>query len=152
MARIMEAMKDFFAKDDWNFRPLDNDRPVLRMGFAGDDAQWTCFAQAREEQEQFIFYSVSPVPAPADRRNEVAEFITRANYGMIVGNFEMDYSDGEIRYKTSIDVEDADLTHPLMRHVVYANVMTFDRYFKGLMAVMHGGSSATDAVGLVEGA
>jgi hypothetical protein len=26
-----------------------------------------------------------------------AEFITRANYGLIIGNFELDFEDGEIR-------------------------------------------------------
>jgi hypothetical protein len=29
---------------------------------------------------------------------------------MIIGNFEMDFEDGEIRYKTSIDVEDDSLS------------------------------------------
>lgn len=30
-----------------------------------------------------------------------AEFLTRANYGLVFGNFEMDMHDGEIRYKPS---------------------------------------------------
>ena len=32
------------------------------------------------------------------KRQDIAEYLTRANYGMVMGNFEMDYSDGEIRY------------------------------------------------------
>ncbi len=150
MGRIFDAMTEFFKGDDWNFDQLP-DRPVLRMGFSGDDGQWTCFAQAREEQEQFVFYSVAPVKAPEERRHEMAEFITRANYGMIVGNFEMDYNDGEVRYKTSIDVEEAELSAPLTKHLVYANVLTMDRYLKGIMAVAFGGGSALDAIGQVEG-
>ena len=35
----------------------------------------------------------------------IAEFLTRTNYSMIIGNFELDFADGEIRYKTSIDVQ-----------------------------------------------
>jgi hypothetical protein len=31
---------------------------------------------------------------------------------MTIGNFELDYTDGEIRYKTSIDIADQRLTPP----------------------------------------
>ena len=30
---------------------------------------------------------------------KVAEYITRANYGIVNGNFELDYSTGQVRYK-----------------------------------------------------
>jgi hypothetical protein len=149
MARIFDAMTAFFDQDDWNYDQLP-DRPVLRMGFNGDDGQWMCFAQAREEQEQFIFYSVAPVKAPEERRVEMAEFITRANYGMIVGNFELDFSDGEVRYKTSVDSEGSELAHALVKGLVYANVLTMDRYLKGIMAVAFGGVDAQSAVASVE--
>jgi hypothetical protein len=147
--RIYDAMTSFFTTDEWNFDRIP-DRPVLRMGFNGDDGQWMCFAQAREEQQQFIYYSVAPVKAPEERRAEMAEFITRANYGMILGNFELDFSDGEIRYKTSIDVEGSELTPALIKQLVYANVLTMDRYLKGIMAVAFGGTSAIQAIQNVE--
>ncbi|MDJ1171766.1 hypothetical protein PMG71_20260 [Roseofilum sp. BLCC_M154] len=34
----------------------------------------------------------------------MAEFLTKANYGMILGDFELDLTDGELRDKTSIGV------------------------------------------------
>ena len=80
----------------------------------------------------------------------MAEFITRANYGMIVGNFELDFSDGEVRYKTSVDVEGSEVTHALVKGLVYANVLTMDRYLKGIMAVAFGGVDAESAVASVE--
>jgi len=43
------------------------------------------------------------------------KFLTRANYGMMIGNFEMDFTDGEIRYKTSIDVEGDKLSSALIK-------------------------------------
>jgi hypothetical protein len=51
------------------------------MRFQGQNGQWTCFAQVREEQSQFVFYSVCPVNASEDKRLAVAEFLTRANWG-----------------------------------------------------------------------
>ena len=79
----------------------------MRFGwdFKGKTGRWECIARAREEERQIIFYSIIDVFAPEDKRHLVAELLTRANFGMIIGNFEMDFSDGELRFKTSLDVE-----------------------------------------------
>jgi hypothetical protein len=151
MGRILEAAERFLREDDWPISPVEA-KSVLKTGFEGKNGQFTCYAQERSEQEQFVFYSVFPVRTPPDRVSEVAEFITRANYGMIIGNFELDYSDGEIRYKTSVDVEDSDLPDPLVRHMIYANVLTMDKYFPGLMRVLYAGIAPMNAIEEVEGA
>ena len=77
--------------------------------------------------------------APGERMAAVAEFITRANYGLIIGNFELDFSDGEIRYKTSLDVEGDRLSQALIKQLVYTNVLTMDQYLPGILAVLEQG-------------
>ncbi len=148
---IFKAIVEFFKQDDWDFTCLDN-LPILSLGFSGKNGRWMCYAQARDDQQQFVFYSVCPLNVPEARRPAVAEFITRANYGMIIGNFEMDYTDGEVRYKTSIDVEGVGLSAPLAKQMVYANVLIMDRYLPGLMAVMYGSEAPRDAVERIESA
>lgn len=146
---VFTAVRSFFEKDEWRFEAHDTE-PYLRMSFAGDDGTWTCIAQAREEDQQFLFYSVAPLKVPVERRLAAAEFIARANYGMIIGNFELDFSDGEIRYKTSVDVEGSELNHELVKRLVYPNVLTMDRYLKGLLKLAFGNLSAAEAVAFVE--
>ena len=146
---IFEAMTQFFTKDGWPFTQLE-ERPILLMNFKGENGQWRCAAQAREEQEQFVFYSVCPVNVPEDKRLVVAEFIMRVNFGLIIGNFEMDLADGEIRYKTGIDVEDDRLSFALIKQMVYANVMMMDRYLPGIMQVIYSNVSPLDAVMQIE--
>jgi hypothetical protein len=68
----------------------------------------------------------------------IAEFLTRANYGMTIGNFELDYTDGEIRYKTSIDVTNDQLSPALIQTLVYINVAMMDEYLPGIQAVIDG--------------
>lgn len=148
--QIFNAIVEFFEDDEWDFNWMEG-MPVLRMGFSGKNGKWTCYAQAREEQQQFVFYSVCPINAPEDLRAKVAEFITRANYGMIIGNFEMDYDDGEVRYKTSIDVEGAELIGALTRQIVYANVIIMDRYLPGIMRCIYSDATPQDCVEEIEG-
>lgn len=151
MGRILEAVERFLKADDWPYNLLEG-RSIYKTGFEGKNGQFTCYAQERDEQQQFVFYSVFPVRAPENQLADVAEFINRANFGMIIGNFELDYSDGEIRYKTSVDIEDVDLSEPLLRHMIYANVLTMDKYFPGLMRVLYGGISPVAAIEEVEAA
>jgi len=150
MSPILKQLIHFFEDDDWPFEQI-SDLPALRTGFSGENGRWTCYAHAREEVHQFVFYSVLPVNAPSDKLEAVAEFITRANYGMIVGNFELNFEDGEVRYKTSIDVGDADLSLVLIKQLVYPNVATMDHYIPGLMAVIYTDTSPADAIAKVEG-
>lgn len=150
MGRILDAIAEFLREDDWPHSLVEG-RTVYKSGFEGQNGQFTCYAQEREEQEQFVFYSVYPVRAPDSMLPQVAEFITRANYGMIIGNFELDYTDGEIRYKTSIDLEDTQLGKDLVRHAIYANVLTMDKYFPGLMRVIYAGIDPASAIEEVEG-
>lgn len=133
---IFNAMIEFFDEDEWQYQ-WEEGLSILSMGFSGMNGKWMCYAQAREAQRQFVFYSVLPVNVPADKRAAVAEFITRANYGMIIGNWEMDYTDGEVRYKTSMDVEGIDISAPMIRQLVYANLVVTDRYLTGIMRVMY---------------
>jgi len=144
---IYDTMLQFFTEDDWRYDRIEG-KPFLKMGFKGESGSWRCFAQAREEQKQFVFYSVLDVNVPEDKRAAMAEFITRANYNLILGNFEMDFDDGEIRYKTCIDFkcEDARVTTGILKNAVYMNVIMTDKYFSGVMSVIYAGVKAKDAV------
>jgi hypothetical protein len=146
---IYDTLVQFFSDNEWPTTRL-GDEPVLQLAFQGANGRWLCFAQAREENSQVVFYSVAPVQVPPDKRQAVSEFITRANYGLILGNFELDFVDGELRYKTSLDVEGTPLSAELLQPLTFANVTTMDRYLPGLMAVLYGGTSPAEAIQQVE--
>lgn len=147
--QFFEEIVNFFEDDGWPFVQIEGEL-LLQMVFQGENGKWTCYAKAREDQEQFVFYSVCPVNAPDSKRLAVAEFLTRANSGMMIGNFEMDFEDGEIRYKTSIDVEDDSLSCTLIKRLVYANVMMMDAYLPGIMSVIYGDVTPLDAIAQIE--
>ncbi|MDZ7962272.1 MAG: YbjN domain-containing protein [Aulosira sp. DedQUE10] len=146
---ITNAMIAFFTNDDWTFTKIQG-KPILQMGYQGENGQWLCYARANESPQQFAFYSICPTIAPEERRLAIAEFITHANNGIAIGNFELNFSSGEIMYKTSIDVEGDRITPTLIKRLVYANVITTDQYLPGILAVIEGRLSPTDAIALVE--
>ncbi len=140
----------FLADDGWFPQEVEG-RHAYRVYYKGKNGDLRCFAQIRTDLEQFIFYAVSTIKVPEDSRLAVAEFLTRANYGLRIGNFEMDYSDGEVRYKSSLDFEDDTLTPNLIRNAIYPAVQTLDNYLTGLMKVAFGGQTPFEAIQEIEG-
>lgn len=147
---IYDVMMQFFKEDDWKYRQLE-DATILQLGFSGDNGSWMCYAQAQNEKERFIFYSLMESKVPENKRHAVAEFLTRANYGMIIGSFEMDLRDGEVRFKTSIDVEGGQLTTKMVKTLVYTNVLMMDRYLPGIMSVIYANVTPEAAIAQIEG-
>ena len=150
--RALQAVGAFFTEDGWSFEQMP-ERPILRLPFQGKGGRWNCYAQVRvtKDVEQVLFYSVLPLNVPEDKRDAIAEFITRANYGMALGNFELDFNDGEVRYKTSVDVTETEITSGLLRPLIYTNVLMMDKYMSGLIAVVYADVSPAEAVKQIEG-
>ena len=147
--QMFDQLVNFFTNDDWSFTRLQGE-PVLYTAIKGKNGEWNCFAQIRDEQAQFVFYSIYPTEAPEDKRLAIAEFLTHANSGMILGNFELGFEDGEIRYKTSIDVTDDFLSQSLIKQLVYANVSMMDEYLPGIRSVIAGEATPVEAIRKIE--
>jgi len=147
MTTITDTIKDFFSEDGWQFSQQDS---LLQVPISGTNGKWLCLAQALEERQQFVFYSICPVNAPEPKYREVSEFLTRANYGITIGNFEMNFENGEIRYKTSIDVEGDRLVSSLVKQLVYQNMSTMDNYLPGILNVLYADASPCQAIAQVE--
>jgi hypothetical protein len=147
---LYEAMRRFFEEEDWKFVEMEG-QTALRLGCTGENGEWTCYAQIKEEPGRFLFYSVLSVKAPETKRAFVSEFITRANFGMVLGNFEMDYADGEIRYKTSAYLEDFQPTKDFFHTLVYTNLLVMDKYLPGIMSLIYAGMTPEKAIGHVSG-
>ncbi|HUQ06955.1 MAG TPA: hypothetical protein VM261_30900 [Kofleriaceae bacterium] len=76
-------------------------------------------------------YSVHPKLVTPDRRGLLGEWLVNENYDIAVGAFEMDGGDGEVRFRTALDVTGDRLTDALFERLLVANLaeMTarFDR-------------------------
>lgn len=146
---VSSVVKQFFDEDDWAYVQL-SDPSVLQLAFQGDAGRWTCLAQSDDDAQQAVFYSLCPISVPGELYGEIAELLMRANDGLVIGNFELSFSTGEIRYKTSLDVEGDRLTPALVRQLVYINVQTLDIYLPGILAVLEGSRSPAEAIEAIE--
>lgn len=145
-----DLLSNFLNDDEWFPRRIEG-KYAYSMSYSGKNGDLRCYAIIRVDLEEFLFYAVAPVRVPEEVRQSVSEYLTRANYGLRIGNFELDYSDGEVRYKSSIDFEGQNLTQELIRNAIYPAVHTMDRYLPGLLRVSFGGATPHEAIEEVEG-
>ena len=79
------------------------------------------------------------------RRVAVAETMTRINFRLRLGTFDLDFDDGEMRYRTGCDVEGGELTQHMVLTIVGNVCASIDRYGPALMRVMFGDATPEDA-------
>lgn len=148
--RAFDTLGRFLEEDGWFPQRLGENYSYLSH-FNGKNGSFACLSQLRIEAEQLIIYAVAPIKVAEDKRAIVSEYLMRANYGMIIGNFEMSYSEGTVRYKVSIDFEGELLTDNLIRNAIYPTCQLMDRYLGGLMQVAYGQRTPEDMIKEIEG-
>jgi hypothetical protein len=144
------TLGQFLDEDGWFPRRMEG-KHSFSMSFNGKAGDMRCYAAVRVDIEEFLFYAVAPIKIPDAVRPAVAEYLTRANYGLRIGNFEMDYSDGEVRYKSSLNFEGQELSSEYIRNTIFPAVHTMDRYLPGILRVSFGGATPLEAIEEVEG-
>jgi hypothetical protein len=148
---LLESVTAFLREDDWKFSMLDG-KPGVRFGVTLKNAAYTCIGVVDEEKRQFRFFVSSSTNVPQARRAVACEYLTRANYGLRFGCFEMDMSDGEVRFRDSISVEDSNLSKAMIRSTIYTCAATMDRYYAGLMSILYSNTAPGDALAVAEAA
>lgn len=97
---------------------------------------WVLLVHADEDERTCACWSVFPQCVEPDHRAVVAQFLMEANYEASVGAFEMDPADGEIRFRTSVDVGDAPLDDRLLARMIRRNIEGMGHAYPMLAAYM----------------
>ena len=138
----------FFEDQSWPVAEIEPGE-LYETAFEGEHGVWPCRVHCYEAERRLVFISAFAGIVPDDQRTAIGELCNRANFGLAVGNFELDHDGGEVRFRTSLDATEAWPDVELVRNVVVANVLTFDQYLPAIEAVLQGIDPA-DAIEDVE--
>lgn len=95
----------------------------------------------------YVSYAILANNVSPERYSSVSEYLHRANFGLLFGNFEIDYSDGEIRFKITTDCEDVKaLTNYIIDRSVALPCAMFERYGEGMLKLMMGIGSPAELI------
>jgi hypothetical protein len=91
-----------------------------------------------------------PLRVPVERRQEAAEMIVRANFGLAMGAFEMDMDDGEVRFKVVHLTKDGVPSLEIVEEIVDVGLMVFRTYARAFLEVALTARSAAEAISAAE--
>jgi hypothetical protein len=122
------------------------------LRYAGDQGDWRVIVDVGEGSNgrRLLVYSIYPVRVPEGKRPVVAELITRINYGLLIGSFEMDWSDGELRIRTAMPLEEGDFTDKQLEHLFYGNLALANRYLAGVCGAAFGNVTPEVAIEMAQ--
>lgn len=133
---IIDYLKLYFRSKHWHYthyKPRISDAQQshylsLRMRNRKIDCGY--LFRVQEKERLLAVYGILPFLIPESHQSAAMLLMTQINYDMVVGNLEMDVSDGEIRYKNALDVEvlglDDDIIEHLLQSVVAMTTVAYE--------------------------
>lgn len=149
---ISDAINSFLEEDDWKFN-FEEDRGIFRFGLGLKTKMKRIDYIVDVKDNDYFVYAISPMSADEndpELMKEIAEFFCRANYNLTNGNFELDFNDGEIRYKCYHNCKDGAPSRKVIRDTIYFPAHIYTVYSPGIIKVLFNGMSAAEAIELCE--
>jgi hypothetical protein len=134
------------ALDQLEWKPDVRDDAFARIRVAGTLFDFNLLIVIDDAARTIVCYGIVPVHADPDRRAAAVEAIVRINQGLRIGSFDLDFSDGQMRYRTGCDVEGGALTEHMVRTMLGNVCCCIDQFSRALMLVLFGQASAEEAV------
>ena len=151
--RAAEAIRDLFEEHMWPYEykedmHLFSTRFDLEVpGLDHTDIRILPRPSAKDPAKcrTIAAYAFIPLKVAPARIAEVCEYLTRANFGLAIGNFELDYDHGVIRYKITLNCRSGIPGISALEDLVSIPVAMYNRYGSGLLAVNDGTATAAEA-------
>lgn len=141
-----QALQDYLDSKKFKYSPYPDDHQVT-LNMSGKNACFRFTARISHEGEYLQICANLPFFVRDEKqRLSVAELITRANYCMPLGKFEMDMKDGEVRFHITHVIGELGLSSALIEKHFMTAYYTADRYFPAFMQHLHAGYTPEDAV------
>ena len=135
MKNIIEAIKSFFDNNEWKYS-YDEDRAIFSAGMDMGSAIGNVALKILVGNTRYNVYAILNNKVEPRFFPQVAEYLHRANYCLLNGNFEIDYDDGEIRYKTYVNFKNTTISEEIIRDSILVPFFMFDKYGKNLLKLM----------------
>lgn len=143
-SEIIDIVAEVLTADGWTVARTDDGTQLFFRATSGH-LSWNVAIIATEDS-RIVVYSFVPYGAGRSL-NELDEVVGRLNFGMILGNFEVDPDDHSLRFTTGIGVAGVDITEQTVRELCYPNFATVERYANALQA-LDGEASVTRILAL----
>lgn len=140
MENTIKLIKDFFKQGEWkySYKKLSEKRAMFSSNINMNNVIGNLHIFIFVHRDYYIVNAVLNSFVEECYYAQVSEYLHRANCGLPTGNFEFDFDDGEVKFKTYVSFEGVQLSADVVEESILLPVFMFDRYGKNLLRLMLG--------------
>lgn len=149
---LVNLVKKFLVDDEWHFS-FDENTGVFDFGLRVKSKIQKINYIVDVHEDEIVVYGMCPIGADhtdSKMMAQMAEFLCRANYGLKNGCFELDFRDGEVRFRSFIDCEDVMPSTEVIKNSIHCTAAMFKRYAPGIVDIIFAGCTAKEAIAKCE--
>lgn len=150
---MQESIKDLVVDrivklfDDHEFKySYDKSDGIFRLPFSLDSKLRETIVFLKVYEDYFLSLATIGVGADESVMANVYELLARINYSLLNGNFEVDPSTGNIRYKVFVKFGDVVPSEETIKDSVLIPVAMFQQFGDAFLAVIMNTSKPSDAI------
>lgn len=149
MKEAIKLIKDFFDTEKWKYH-YDEENDIFTTDINMNSVLGLLHIEIFVEEDCYLVYAQLQATTDKSYYEKIAEYLHRANYGLKWGNFELNYNDGKIRYKTFVDFENIHLSEAVIARSILMPAFMFKIYGEGLMKLMLGADKPQELIDDIE--
>lgn len=146
---VIKILNEFLEEQKWKY-DYDEDSSTYDFGINLGNIIGNIYFVITVRDHYYKAISIFNSKCEKQNRQNIAEYLHRANFGMNNGNFELDVDDGEVRFKTYIDCRGRTLSKKTVEESIVIPIVMFKRYGKNLLKLMLGEGNPKDLIREVE--
>ncbi|MEC8379014.1 MAG: YbjN domain-containing protein [Myxococcota bacterium] len=152
--RIQSVLIRYFQKLDPNIQLEDiedEDGAVVLFGAINTDIGLIRFGSwLHSDPDRMVFYVYHPIQILYSARVAVMELVTRLNYGLTWGCFEMDMGDGELRFRVGLHMDGCKIERQLIHNAIHHGISTLLYYHSAVSSLLYDNMSPEQSLALLE--
>jgi hypothetical protein len=101
---LAAAVKAYLDSQGYTY-DYDSEYGTFDYGMNLDSKLNSCDMLISIREDGFSVFALSPIsgnPSDMEGMRRISEYLTRANYTLFIGNFEMNFENGDILYRTAV--------------------------------------------------
>lgn len=106
----------------------DKDKLLVFLSATGEDLPIDVLFKVDYERSVLTVYSVLDTKAPEDKRVEFAIAVNAANFYLVNGSFDFDFSDDRVSYRMAYPYLDSGVSEKTIQYMLYCLFSTVDEY------------------------
>lgn len=136
LCQTLDNMKWKYSKEE--------DKFIINTSAIGDDLSMKLMMKIDAERQVMYLKSPMPFAIPESSRDTMGKAILMANYSMLNGSFEFDFSDGYLAFKMVIPYMGSIISEEVCKYMIVLSCSMTDKFNDKFQALAEGRMSLAE--------